>query len=90
MAACSTSWSHTKRTRFIGLVGGGLRVRISVRSRQTFVRVAKQAEIGSVGAALSPALPAILKAKILGANDEGGGDRRNNGDMLGTTDSAQE
>jgi hypothetical protein len=42
------------------------------------------------GRALSPALPAILRAKILGADDDGGGDRRNNGDKVGTTDSAEE
>jgi hypothetical protein len=28
--------------------------------------------------------------KIVKTNDDGGGDRRNHGDMLGTTDSAEE
>ena len=41
----------------------------------------------------SRARPAVTNNPVsenLGANDDGGGDRRNHGDMLGTTDSAEE
>jgi|tagenome__1003787_1003787.scaffolds.fasta_scaffold20794194_2 hypothetical protein len=48
-------------------------VRIFVRSRQRFVRVSQTGGNRLTGGrALSPALPAILRVKILGANDDGG------------------